>query len=656
MGPNYLHSAKSPANRAAPIPAVAAKAQDLEALRKTVEDSASVSGGLWLSYLFVLLYLAIGAGAVTHTDLLLQNPVKLPFLNIELPLRAFFLLAPLLFVVTHVYTLVNLVVLAGRVGQFHRGLRDQTANLSSAKRASEIRTALTRQLPSHVFVQFLGGPEEAHKGAFGELLAAILWITLVGAPIAVLLLLQIQFLPYHDLLITWTTRGVLILDLGLIWWLWRNILGSRANERKASLWRSLATMAAAATMSVLTILFACGVATIPGEWQEHYLPIASLRNAVFHGSVDPTTRRRGSLFSNTLVLPDFNIYEEMKIDDPDKVEWRQHLINLRGRDLKGAVLYGAVLPKADFTAARLQSAVLVSADLRGASFLNAQLQGASLDDARLQGSVLVYAQLQGASLHGAELQGASLAGAQLQGGSLDDAGLQGAVLKSANLQGVTLDKARLQGASLNRADLRGTSLKATLVWRTQLNGAAFEDLFASPNWSPQAWTDTSYVAVIRSIQQVSRGDIRDAALDRAAILDCTRKAWHAHAAPRVATESADEAWGGEALASCDPSADLPNVVKEWKAQIERATDVRAIYAKALAKILGDLVCSEAPDRIDVMRGLLRANRFDLTGNEMPALEKRVTSAECPVSKALTNSDRYVISETSKRATETAEEQ
>jgi hypothetical protein len=65
-----------------------AKADDLEEIKKAVEDAASVSGGLWLSYLLVLAYVAIAAGAVTHADLLLQNPVKLPFLNVDLPLLA----------------------------------------------------------------------------------------------------------------------------------------------------------------------------------------------------------------------------------------------------------------------------------------------------------------------------------------------------------------------------------------------------------------------------------------------------------------------------------------------------------------------------------------------------------------------------------------
>ena len=54
-----------------------AKADDLEGIKKAVDDAASIGGGLWLSYLFVLFYLAIAAGAVTHADLFLEKPVKL---------------------------------------------------------------------------------------------------------------------------------------------------------------------------------------------------------------------------------------------------------------------------------------------------------------------------------------------------------------------------------------------------------------------------------------------------------------------------------------------------------------------------------------------------------------------------------------------------
>src|ERR1700730_7674794 len=97
-------------------PALAAKATDLDALRTAVVDAAGVGYGLWFSYLFVLLYFAIAAGAVTHRDLLLESPVKLPFLNVELPLKAFFILGPLIFLVVHAYVLLHFLLLASEVG------------------------------------------------------------------------------------------------------------------------------------------------------------------------------------------------------------------------------------------------------------------------------------------------------------------------------------------------------------------------------------------------------------------------------------------------------------------------------------------------------------------------------------------------------------
>jgi hypothetical protein len=88
---------------------VAAKAKDLQALRDAVVDAASVGAGFWIGYLFALFYFAIAAGAVTHRDLLLENPVKLPFLNVELPLEVFFVLGPLVFLIVHAYVLLHLV-------------------------------------------------------------------------------------------------------------------------------------------------------------------------------------------------------------------------------------------------------------------------------------------------------------------------------------------------------------------------------------------------------------------------------------------------------------------------------------------------------------------------------------------------------------------
>jgi hypothetical protein len=202
-----------------PIEKFAKQAHDLDAVRKSVEDAAAVSAGFWLSYLFVLFYIGIAAGAVTHKDLLLESPVKLPFLDVDLPLVAFFFLAPILFIVSHAYTLVHFVMLGAKVGTFDLELKKQLPDPDEAKTVDNIsefatqrpnpretRQGLRRQLPSNIFVQFLAGPTEIREGRLGLLLKAIAWISLVIGPVLLLLLIQAQFLPYHLEWVTWLQR------------------------------------------------------------------------------------------------------------------------------------------------------------------------------------------------------------------------------------------------------------------------------------------------------------------------------------------------------------------------------------------------------------------------------------------------------------------
>src|SRR5262249_19888837 len=84
----------------------------LESLRESVVYAASVTAGLWLSSLFVLFYLLIATGGVTHRNLFFEDPVKLPFLNVDLPLVAFFVLGPGLFLIVHTYVLLHFSLLA----------------------------------------------------------------------------------------------------------------------------------------------------------------------------------------------------------------------------------------------------------------------------------------------------------------------------------------------------------------------------------------------------------------------------------------------------------------------------------------------------------------------------------------------------------------
>lgn len=544
--------ADAPAGHASPqpkpgLPAFASKANDLDALRGAVVDAANVSAGLWLSYLFVLLYLAIAAGSVTHRDLLFEKSVKLPFLNVELPLVAFFIMGPALFLVVHAYVLLHFMLLADKAGAFHQQLRLQIGD-------DDIRASLRRQLPSNVFVQFVAGPPGVRSGGVGLMFRLIAQISLIVLPIGLLMLFQLQFLAYHSEQVTWWQRVAVVIDLALIWAIWPSI--NRGRIARLRLRNSLRwPVEGAVVASALVILMIGALATFPGEWLHSALPalrfipaswvspalpakaeqhsreakFLSLHTLLVAGDVDAVTRRPVSVWSNRLVLPEFSAASSSS--EP---------MSLRGRRLEGAVLTAARFTGVDFTGAYLQEVNFDGADLRGAQFgcgetqfvrtdsngnekpwehdwlddltsrlanphdkhdctwlraasmRNASLQGALLDGAQMQGADLTRAHLHGASMQLANLDGASLFRAELPGASLSGASLIGADLQTTKMYGVTFLLSDLSAAKLNFADLQGTEFAAA-----RFEGARLQASFFWRSRPPNPLTDAAVQPWVR---------------------------------------------------------------------------------------------------------------------------------------------------------------
>jgi uncharacterized protein YjbI with pentapeptide repeats len=494
-------SEPAPAEHEAPaVPPLAAKADDLEAIRMAVIDAAGVSFGLWVSYLFVLFYLLVAAGGVTHRDLFFESPVKLPFLNVDLPLKGFFWLGPALFLIIHVYVLLHFVMLSAKVRVFDVQLRAQIDD-------REVRARLRRQLPSNIFVQFLAGPRELRDGIMGFLLWLIAFISLVIGPVALLVFFQLQFLPYHDEWITWWQRIAVVIDVALLWTLWprvglpERISAEKSKERRrgfVAMTQLIGTIVGMLLITLVSVPIMFAIATFPGEWVEEGLkpfqPIQLLRNALVAGEIDTDARRPKSLWSNRLVLPGLDVIDHTKLDTESKIAALPETASLRTRHLEGVVLIGAGLRKVDFTGAHLEDAGLSKTDLRDAKLDGAHLEGASVDDfAQLQGASfreahlerasLNYAHLERASLYHAHLEGASLFRAYLEGASLEGAHLEGALLRAAHLEGASLPAAHLEGASLGGAHLKGAllnfaqlqaaSLDHDSIWgAVQLQGAS----------------------------------------------------------------------------------------------------------------------------------------------------------------------------------------
>jgi len=591
----------------------AKQAGDLDAIRKSVEDAAAVSAGIWLSYLFVLLYIGIAAGAVTHKDLLLENPVKLPFLSdVPLPLVAFFVLAPIVFIVSHAYTLVHFVMLGAKAGVFHDELFKQLPD------APDAREALRRQLPSNIFVQFLAGPRDIREGGLGLILKAIAWSSLVVGPVLLLLLIQVQFLPYHLEWVTWVQRLAVFADVFLLWLLWPAVLDGQSKIAWPRVWRHKVFT----VVSLVPIWLAFITATFPGELIDEWIGPweiipqnrvtawlgqdgwTSIHNVLFHGKVDQTTLRRKSHFSDTLVIVDFDALEAAKIADPEKLDAVKQTLILRGLNLEGAVFLNADLRKVDLTKAQLQ----------GASLAGAQLQGAILDSAQLQGATLDWAKLQGANLNNAKLQGANLNNAKLQGAILSTAELQGATLDSAELQGASLKDAELQGAELQNSKLTGTDMSGAEVWHLNFDDASLIAVSVD-GLNESAMSKDEFDNLRAQIEEIPEGEERKNALER--------------------------------IGKLDP--DNSRNVASARKTLEKRSVAKTADKMSLADQLKTLACSVDEDALYIVRGLIANGRINDTRAKATGLVEAILKQDCPVSAALTEADKAALKKIAKEA-------
>jgi uncharacterized protein YjbI with pentapeptide repeats len=475
---------------------------DVEALESAVNDSATRVSAIWISFLIFSLYLLITATTVTQRQLLLAEPVKLPVLNIDLPLWGFFFLAPTLFVILHAYVLLQ-VVLLGRTAAAYN------AAVARAELSPEENNSLRQRLANTLFAQIFAGAPREREGWLGRLLIAMAWITLAIAPILILLAFQFSFLAYHSHIATWTHRLLILVELVALFLIWPLVLDAQADfqwpkvstdlkqlaaltwrlfgpkEQRRNEWQRLREQAAALAICLLFIIVSLSIATFPGEPHVNLFTLRPLTSVQCDRWVHQKFGRIDLQFDR-LNLPNVDLIDEGKLAEIEKHTSERDLPpsqgertqNFRDRDLNCSDLSHADLRRVDLTNARLDGAFLFDTVFEGAILNFAQLQGAILAGAHLEGASLDFAQLQGANLWLAQLQGASLGDTQLQGASLNSAQLQGAnftrnigfISVGAHLQGASLDAAQLQGAYFIDVQLQGASLVSA-----NLQGAFFEN-------------------------------------------------------------------------------------------------------------------------------------------------------------------------------------
>ena len=462
---------------------------DVGALERSVNDSAGRVSGIWLSFVVFSAYLAAAASMITHRQIFLEEPIKLPTINIDLPLVASAILLPLIFVIYHVFVLLQVVLLARTADTYNEAIEHNVTEEPD-------RVRIRQRLGNTLFAQLFAGSSRERQGVLGWLLRGMAWITLAIAPVGVLIVFEIKFLPYHSASVTWTHRGLIAFDLLAVLMLW----ASAVEPRQDIGWRSLIRYRTMTFVAAAVFVLSNFMITFPGEpgrlWTKM---IPSDRSS------SGTRECQTVMAVGMIVRPGFDRLVLLGEDfvDNEKLEKlistaetnKQKLYDtertriFRGRDLRCARFDGADLRHVEFSESDLSGSILRGAHLEGAAFGGTILEGANLDNAQLQNSSfaarhtvekgLDAAQLPNALLRRAQLQGANLNGVNLEGADLSGARLDQAFLQNSNLRGASLERSSLNSANLDGAILQGAlisgSMSGAVFDLAQMQGSTFSD-------------------------------------------------------------------------------------------------------------------------------------------------------------------------------------
>ncbi len=489
----------------------------LEAVNRS-SDTAHVA---WLVFLAVMAYFMIAVAGVTHKDLLLEKAVQLPILNVPIPLVQFFQFAPIFLLLFHLGLISQLALLARKTLEFDISVRQ----LEPTRRRTH---PLRLELHNFFFVQGIAGPHRSW--VMSLFLHSMSWLTLAILPVVLLLFIQISFLPYHDVTITWTHRIALLLDIGVLTLIGVFLTRAETNFFLA-FWRTSIShpFSFVMTSGLLTFvaLFSFFVATVPGETLD-----IRVQRYLQTGQKDANTASTsylegfsipflwgsddGSLFGffhRNLIVTDIDLVVDKDVTPGESS------ISLRGRDLRFANLDRSDLHQADMTGVNLDGASLIGTDLsnaklscqdetelllgegrakakcasarnanfskvklRGAQMTGIDISGSKFEEANLESVVLKFAIMENTSFWNANLrkadltagiqgQGASFVVAHLEGADLNGGQLQFADFSNAHLQASSLSHAHLQGAVLRDADLSAATLEQTRLQSADMTGA-----------------------------------------------------------------------------------------------------------------------------------------------------------------------------------------
>lgn len=498
-------------------------------LEESLEEASGEVRRAFLWFGTFAAYFVTTVAATTHENLLRGTAVKLPLLNVDLPIVGFYFIAPTLFVLLHFYLLFQLYLMAGVARQMIATVGPRSARAVA---------------PSFPVTQYLLGG----LGAFRPVFGVGIWIAVILLPVAALIFVQIRFLPYHASGATGFHTTLVVVDVlatALLWCLTIRGLGvagagvefgedeAAPSPPRIVPWLGYGGLAA---FVVVALWFSLVVAVIPSGEAEPARTLASARGQ----AVDPCAPQpvveapatetappdaaSGRFCTSLARIQDYPFsfspppaypgaparhmlcLTYLLFEAPTTPLDMRRNLDVRGKTFAtgepsaerlgtGFDLRGRDLRFADFNGADLSMADMRGADLFGASLASARLAFADLGDVSerefdlcegfttydgqgrgfcrtvARSANLARADLQGARLRKIDLRDARLSEARASRIDLVEADLSGADLAGADLSAAELRGARLEGTSLREVRATGADLTCALARNADLSAA-----------------------------------------------------------------------------------------------------------------------------------------------------------------------------------------
>lgn len=377
-------------------------------LRKAVDESAKQVRTSFIWFMTISMYFAVVAATTTHEQLFLGQSIKIPIIDVTLPIDAVYLVSPLVYAIIYVSLLIQTDGLERTLHLFAERLK----GVSEEQRRSE--ATMTCDLAFvHLYLR-------TSNSFFVTLLTwAVFVVSLFIIPLAIMLLFQMYFLPYKHPWLTYFHMGFVLVTTAVAIFFWFRFAPALEIFRGRTSWINSSLRLAIPTAGA-ALAFGSTLVLVP----EHSWIDLRTQGGVFESM--------RSIVKRSLDLRGVAIGDDTKVITLDRR-------NYSGADFSGARLTNVDLTNTDLEAARFHRTTLrkvriicrghdslpdwVTTELCSVAALS--MPSASLSDVRMDGLSVGYLNLAGATLAQSRLTidaaMVNLSEAKLWGSSIGDA-------------------------------------------------------------------------------------------------------------------------------------------------------------------------------------------------------------------------------------------